>query len=74
MGVLAGMLRNVGIHDVFQLDETLKRYVIDHRWPRWVARELKEPLADPDPGRGPGSRGPGAVGRLARPDQGEQSE
>jgi soluble cytochrome b562 len=46
MEVLADTLSNVGIHNFFPLDETLKQYVINHRWPRWVALELKEPLAN----------------------------
>jgi hypothetical protein len=46
IGVLVNTLRKVGIHDAFQLDEILKRYVMNYRWPRWVARELGEPLAD----------------------------
>jgi len=46
IAVLADTLRKVGIHDAFQLDDLLKHYVMNYRWPRWVARELGEPLAD----------------------------
>lgn len=43
-GVLSGVLRKVEIEDFSRLDETLQRYVMNHRWPGWVARALKDPL------------------------------
>jgi soluble cytochrome b562 len=46
IGVLSGVLRTVEIEDFVRLDEALQRYVMHHRWPGWVARALKEPLAE----------------------------
>ena len=46
MGVLAGTLRNVGIHDFFQLDETLERYVMQPSLAPVGRPGIKEPLAD----------------------------
>jgi len=46
LGVLGSVLRKAGIDDLVRLDEILQRYVTHHRWPGWVARALKEPLAE----------------------------
>jgi hypothetical protein len=44
--VLSNILRKVGIADHWELEELLDDYVINHRWPEWVVRALKEPLAE----------------------------
>ncbi len=46
IGVLHDIIRKAGIEDRFQIEEALERYVMHHRWPGWVARTLKTPLAD----------------------------
>ena len=74
IGVLIRTLRTVGIQDYFQVGEMLKRYVMNYRWPRWAARELQEPLADRILDVVQEADGPVLVGRLAWPDQGEQSD
>ncbi len=44
--IVSGVLRAAGIDGPLQLDDSLNRYVTDHRWPGWVVRSLNEPLAD----------------------------
>ena len=44
--VLSGVLGAVGVASSGRIDDLLTRYVVDHRWPSWVARSLSEPLAD----------------------------
>jgi hypothetical protein len=46
MNVLADVLRHAGIDGVYRDQATLLRYVMRHHWPGWVARLLKDPLAD----------------------------
>ena len=46
IGVLHDIVRKAGITDHFGVEEALERYVTHHRWPGWVARTLKNPLAD----------------------------
>jgi hypothetical protein len=46
LGILPNILRTVGIEDYVQIEQVLGRYVTRHRWPGWVARTLKDPLAD----------------------------
>ncbi|HZW33187.1 MAG TPA: helicase-associated domain-containing protein, partial [Isosphaeraceae bacterium] len=43
---LFGVLRKAGITDVARLEDVLKHYVLNHRWPGWVARALNAPLAE----------------------------
>jgi hypothetical protein len=45
-GILDDVLRRAAMEDFHRLDVVLKRYVTNHRWPGWVARVLKDPLAD----------------------------
>jgi hypothetical protein len=44
--VLSGVLSAARMTGSRRLDELLKRYVVDHRWPFWVAKSLNDPLAD----------------------------
>jgi hypothetical protein len=46
IGVLHEILRKAGIDEYIQVEQALVRYVTRHRWPGWVARALKDPLAD----------------------------
>ena len=46
LGVASSILRAAGIDDYFELNNVLQDYVTNHRWPAWVARKLKDPLAD----------------------------
>ena len=45
-GNIVDVLRKAGIEDFQRLDLALERYVSNFRWPGWVARTLKDPLAD----------------------------
>lgn len=45
VGVVTGVLRKAGIEDYPRLEEALARYVTHRRWPDWVARSLKDPVA-----------------------------
>jgi Helicase conserved C-terminal domain len=44
--VILEVMRKAGIEDFQRLDLALDRYVSNFRWPGWVARTLKDPLAD----------------------------
>src|SRR3954464_7315179 len=44
--VLSDVLRKAEIEDFGRLEDFLQRYVTHHRWPGWVARALKDPLAE----------------------------
>jgi hypothetical protein len=44
--VLSSVLRKAEIDDHARLEDLLERYVAHHRWPGWVARALKDPLAE----------------------------
>ena len=44
--VLWGVLCAGGIDERASLDDILRRYVVDHQWPAWVAASLNEPMAD----------------------------
>ena len=44
--VISQVLRKAGIEDFQRLEMALQRYVSNFRWPGWVARTLKDPLAD----------------------------
>jgi hypothetical protein len=46
VGVISDVLRKAGIEDYARLDESLQRYVMHHRWPGWIAKSLKNPLAE----------------------------
>lgn len=46
MGTVAGILRTAGIDDYPEIKDALRHYVTNHRWPGWVARKLKDPLAE----------------------------
>jgi hypothetical protein len=46
LGIASGILRAAGIDDYPELNEVLQYYVTNHRWPGWVARKLKDPLAE----------------------------
>ncbi|MBV8312664.1 MAG: helicase-associated domain-containing protein, partial [Planctomycetaceae bacterium] len=43
---LDSVLRHAGVQESLNLDETLRLYVVGHRWPGWVARSLKDPAAE----------------------------
>jgi hypothetical protein len=44
--VILEVMRKAGIEDFHRLDLALERYVSNFRWPGWVARTLRDPLAD----------------------------
>jgi hypothetical protein len=44
--VLSSVLRKAEIDDHARLEDLLERYVAHHRWPGWVVRTLKDPLAE----------------------------
>ena len=44
-GVITAVLSKVGIDTYVQVETAVGRYVTQHRWPGWVARELDDPLA-----------------------------
>ena len=44
--ILRKVLRGAGMDDHGGLDLLLGRYVRNHRWPAWVSRALKDPMAD----------------------------
>jgi hypothetical protein len=46
VGAVAGILRTAGIDDYPEIGETLRYYVTNRRWPEWVARKLRDPLAE----------------------------
>jgi hypothetical protein len=46
LGVVTGILRSAGIEDYPEINEALQHYVTNHRWPGWVARKLKDPMAE----------------------------
>src|SRR5271157_4983123 len=43
---LNSVLRHASLQESLNLDETLRLYVVGHRWPGWVARSLKDPAAE----------------------------
>ena len=43
---LDSVLRHAGLQEGLNLEETLRLYVVGHRWPGWVARSLKDPAAE----------------------------
>ena len=43
---LNSVLLHAGLQESLNLDETLRLYVVGHRWPGWVARSLKDPAAE----------------------------
>ncbi len=43
---LGEVLRKAGIEDHLSTEATIARYVVNHRWPGWVARTTKGPTAD----------------------------
>ena len=43
---LNSVLLHAGLQESLNLDETLRLYVVSHRWPGWVARSLKDPAAE----------------------------
>ena len=43
---LDSVLLHAGLQESLNLDETLRLYVVSHRWPGWVARSLKDPAAE----------------------------
>lgn len=43
---LTGVLRKAGIEDPLPPEEQVERYVLNRRWPGWVASSLKDSLAE----------------------------
>ena len=43
---LDSVLRHAGLQENLYLDDTLRLYVVSHRWPDWVARSLNDPAGD----------------------------
>ena len=43
---LNSVLLHAGLQESLNLDESLRLYVVSHRWPGWVARSLKDPAAE----------------------------
>ena len=46
MPAISETLRKVGIEDYLSFEAALGRYVVNRRWPGWVARTIKGPLAE----------------------------
>jgi Helicase conserved C-terminal domain len=46
LNVMRDVLRKAGMDEYVRLDEALQRYVRNYRWPAWVSRVLRDPLAD----------------------------
>ncbi len=44
--VLCDVLSKVGVHGAHSMDGALRNYVMTFRWPGWVAKTLKDPLAE----------------------------
>ena len=40
------VLRTAGIEDFVNINDLLRSYVVNHRWPGWVAQTLKNPAVD----------------------------
>ncbi len=46
--VVSRVLREAGFEGhYYRLDEIIKRYITGHRWHEWIARSIKNPLAQP---------------------------
>ena len=45
IGVLNDVVRNAGIQDYMGINEILRLYVLNRRWPGWVVQSLKDPAA-----------------------------
>lgn len=43
--IVHDVLRKADIHDSARIESLIAQYVLRHRWPGWVARALKNPLA-----------------------------